>query len=186
MRAPSLSAVLVALVAMLLSGGATRADESSDVEIFEGPVPSAEELGSILYPEPRPEEVRTRGIIVRPAATAPDGPKSFGFLIQFAFDSSEILPASRPYLDQVGRMLNLDNLAERRLAIEGHTDASGSEAYNQKLSERRARAIASYLVTNHGVETSRLRAVGKGESRPLKGQDPLDPRNRRVEFRSAE
>lgn len=186
MRAPSLSAVLVALVAMLLSGGATHADETSDVEIFEGPVPSAEELGSILYPEPRPEEVRTRGIIVRPAATAPDGPKSFGFLIQFAFDSSEILPASRPYLDQVGRMLNLDNLAERRLAIEGHTDASGSEAYNQKLSERRARAIASYLVTNHGVETSRLRAVGKGESRSLKGRDPLDPRNRRVEFRSAE
>ncbi len=193
MRAPHPTTVFL-LLSVLVSAASARADEPGAVEIIEGPVPSAEELGRILYPESRTTEISTRGIGRRgivvtpdaPAAEAANRPRSFGLLIQFAFDSSEILPASRPYLDQVGRMLQLENLAGRRLIIEGHTDASGSAAYNQRLSEKRARAIRSYLVSSLGVEPGRLVALGKGESRLLEGRDPLDARNRRVEFRSAE
>ena len=184
-----------ALLALLLCAGLVRADEPGEVEIFEGPVPSAEELGKILYPEPSADEsstrgIRARGIMLTPggeAAPAPEEkPRSFGFLIQFGFDSYEILQDSRPYIDEVGRMLNLSGLADKRLVIVGHTDASGSGAYNLKLSRRRAEEIRNYLVTNHRVDHIRLQALGRGESQPLRGSDPFDPRNRRVEFRSAE
>ena len=99
--------------------------------------------------------------------------------------SYEILPDSRPYLDEVGRMLNLKGLVDKRLVIVGHTDASGSGTYNLKLSKRRAEEIRSYLVANHRVDHARLQALGRGESEPLRGNDPFDARNRRVEFRSA-
>ena len=189
------AALTSALLGVLLNAGAVRADESGEVEIFDGPVPSAEELGKILYAEPSAERdstrgIRTRGIMVSPsgkeAQAAEERPRSFGFLIRFGFDSYEILPDSRPYIDEVGRMLNLKGLADKRLVIVGHTDASGSRAYNLKLSRRRAEEIRNYLVTNHRVDRTRLQALGRGESQPLRGNDPYDARNRRVEFRSTE
>ena len=189
------AAVASALFAVALCAGPVRADQPGDVEIFDGPVPSAEELGKILYPKPSAERdstrgIKTRGIRVTPggdAAQAPEEkPRSFGFLIQFEFDSHEILPASRPYIDEVGRMLMLDGLADKQLVIVGHTDASGSGEYNLKLSTRRAEEIRNYLVTNHRVNRARLQALGRGESQPIRGSDPLDSKNRRVEFRSSE
>ena len=188
------AALTSALLGVLLSTAAVRADEPGQVEIFDGPVPSAEELGKILYAEPSAEGgsargIKTRGIMVTPgdkaAQAAEERPRSFGFLIQFGFDSYEILPDSRPYLDEVGRMLNLKGLVDKRLVIVGHTDASGSGTYNLKLSKRRAEEIRSYLVANHRVDRARLQALGRGESEPLRGNDPFDARNRRVEFRSA-
>jgi outer membrane protein OmpA-like peptidoglycan-associated protein len=173
-----MSRVALFLAATLVLGarpfvGAARAQ---DVQIFQGEPPKAETLAEMLYPEPR----RTRGIVIRPR------PQPFGFLIQFDFDSAEIRPVSRPYLDEVGKMLSLQKTARRRLIIEGHTDAIGPGAYNHRLSERRAAAVSQYLAVHHGVELTRLVTVGKGESSPLKDKDPLDPLNRRVQFLPAE
>jgi OOP family OmpA-OmpF porin len=77
-----------------------------------------------------------------------------------------------------------------RVTIEGYTDSKGTEAYNQKLSERRANAVKNYLVSR-GVEASRLDAVGKGESDPVapntkpNGKDNPEGRamNRRAELK---
>jgi outer membrane protein OmpA-like peptidoglycan-associated protein len=109
---------------------------------------------------------------------------SFGFLIHFAYDSTEILPASRPYLDSVGAMLRLPQAQGRKVTIVGHTDAKGSEQYNQVLSERRAKAVRAYLASEFGVTADQLQVMGEGESDPVAGADPYDADNRRVEFRA--
>jgi outer membrane protein OmpA-like peptidoglycan-associated protein len=107
---------------------------------------------------------------------------SFGFLIHFAYDSAEILPESRPYIDSVGAMLRLPEAQGRKLKIVGHTDARGSEQYNQTLSERRAAAVRSYLKAEFGVAADQLEIMGEGETAPVAGSDPNAAENRRVEF----
>ena len=58
------------------------------------------------------------------------------------------------------------NIDIELVLVTGHTDRIGSDAYNQKLSERRANAVKAYLVSQ-GVDAARLQAVGKGESEPV-------------------
>jgi len=78
------------------------------------------------------------------------------------------------------------------VSIDGHTDSKGADAYNQKLSERRAKAVQQYLMSR-GVESSRLSTVGKGEKEPIAenmkdGKDNSEGRamNRRVELKVEE
>jgi OOP family OmpA-OmpF porin len=70
------------------------------------------------------------------------------------------------------------------VTIVGHTDAKGSEQYNQVLSERRAKAVRAYLASEFGVAPDQLQVMGEGESDPVAGADPYDADNRRVEFRA--
>jgi outer membrane protein OmpA-like peptidoglycan-associated protein len=73
--------------------------------------------------------------------------------------------------------------AVQAVVIEGHTDARGSDAYNDQLSLKRAYAVKRYLVAMHSIDPGRLRALGMGEYAPLPGRDPMAPENRRVQFR---
>ena len=70
------------------------------------------------------------------------------------------------------------------LIIEGHTDATGPDAYNMKLSKARANAARSYLI-EQGIESSRLEATGYGETKPIATNKTKEGRaeNRRVEFK---
>lgn len=120
--------------------------------------------------------------IPEPDAAAPD---AFGFPIRFAFNSTEVLPNSRPYLDSVGEMLNLPEVQGKRVRVVGHTDASGPAGYNEDLSLRRAAAVRAYLETRFGVAPSRLEIISEGEGEPLPGLDPYAAANRRVEFHAA-
>jgi outer membrane protein OmpA-like peptidoglycan-associated protein len=74
--------------------------------------------------------------------------------------------------------------SEIKVEIEGHTDASGSEAHNLKLSQQRAESVRDYLVSK-GVEASRLVAKGYGESQPIADNDSPEgmAKNRRVELK---
>lgn len=102
--------------------------------------------------------------------------------ILFATNSDRIRPESTPTLEEIGAMLK-EHL-DLRIAIEGHTDSDGEEAYNLTLSERRAAAVKAFLVETYGVEESRLQTAGFGESRPA--ADNATPegkqQNRRVEL----
>ena len=111
-------------------------------------------------------------------APASDTATAVGFRINFAFNSAVIPPAHFSQLDRVADLLRQEPALS--LAVEGHTDAVGSAEYNIDLSRRRAVAVVRYLV-DHGVEASRLMAVGKGKTEPLVA-DPMDGRNRRVQF----
>lgn len=119
------------------------------------------------------------------ADTVSSRPSGFGFNIQFAFDSAEVLPESRPYLDQVGELLLSPQAQGQSVRILGHTDALGPMAYNDSLSERRAVAVRSYLMLRHGIPGDRLQVAWLGERQPLPGRAPHDPVNRRVEFHAA-
>jgi len=99
---------------------------------------------------------------------------------RFDFDSATLRPDAEPILDQLHAALAADPSASIR--IEGHTSSEGTEAYNQDLSERRARAVVDELV-RRGLEAGRLRSAGLGESRPVAPNDDESGRslNRRVE-----
>jgi outer membrane protein OmpA-like peptidoglycan-associated protein len=102
--------------------------------------------------------------------------------VNFDFDRAEIRPDARPILDQAAQRLR--QCSGERLQVEGHTDSIGADAYNQDLSERRARAVRDYLVSK-GVNGGRISSAGFGESRPISTNDTPEGRflNRRVEVR---
>lgn len=174
------------LIALCLNAAA----DAGDVKMFKQP-PSAEELGNILFSgKKRAPMMKTRSISFNKVETVMDQPlqqqvetaEAVGMPIKFAYNSDRILPESRPFLDQVGKMLSLPEWSQEKLVVEGHTDASGSERYNQYLSERRAAAVKRYLMQNYQVSAARLFVNGKGESSPLEGINPFDGANRRVQF----
>jgi OOP family OmpA-OmpF porin len=101
--------------------------------------------------------------------------------VNFDFDKAEIRPDAAIVLDEVVSILS--GRPEVRVRVEGHTDATGPEAYNQGLSERRATSVLEYLV-EHGIGAARLRAVGHGETKPIANNDTREGRalNRRVEL----
>lgn len=102
--------------------------------------------------------------------------------ITFAFDRSDIQPQFRPTLDQIAQTLGA--YPQTMIDIYGHTDSTGSDAYNQTLSEDRARSVANYLGTR-GVQPVRMATRGFGETQPIadNGTDAGQAANRRVEIR---
>jgi OOP family OmpA-OmpF porin len=101
--------------------------------------------------------------------------------VNFKLNSSELERDARNELDAVVKMLNDDQRI--RLSVEGHTDSSGADSYNQRLSQQRAEAVVDYLVKN-GISRSRLTARGYGETRPVADNNTPQGRasNRRVDL----
>jgi outer membrane protein OmpA-like peptidoglycan-associated protein len=101
--------------------------------------------------------------------------------VLFNVNSASLSQDSRRALDQVAEVLY--EYPKTAVVTQGHTDASGSETYNQELSERRAGSVADYLV-GRGVEGGRVTAVGYGESQPVSdnGSDEGRRKNRRVDI----
>ena len=107
--------------------------------------------------------------------------------VLFDFDKSDIRRDAEPVLARLANLI--EKLSQAPVEIEGHTDAMGSDAYNQSLSERRALSVKNYLVRGFGLDAERLQTTGYGESRPVapnshaNGSDNPSGRqlNRRVE-----
>ncbi|HEY0116591.1 MAG TPA: OmpA family protein [Allosphingosinicella sp.] len=102
--------------------------------------------------------------------------------ITFAYNRYDIQPQFRSTLDQVAG--TLQEYRSTAIDIYGHTDSTGSDAYNQTLSERRAQSVADYLV-GRGIDRVRLGTRGFGETQPIadNGTDEGRAANRRVELR---
>jgi len=102
--------------------------------------------------------------------------------IFFDFDKYELRPESHQELDRWVKFLTENR--ELQMEIHGHTDNVGTDAYNQKLSEKRVQAVADYLVEK-GIDPTRVPATGFGESQPVAGNDTPEGRqlNRRVEIK---
>ncbi len=101
--------------------------------------------------------------------------------VNFEFDKAALTANAKTLLD-----LTAEALAEApaiKVEVGGHTDAKGADAYNQKLSERRAQAVVDYLVSKD-IDPARMRATGYGESRPVADNETEEGReqNRRVEL----
>jgi OOP family OmpA-OmpF porin len=101
--------------------------------------------------------------------------------VNFDFDKSTIRRDAADTLDEAARILREEQQVS--VSVDGHTDARGTDEYNQRLSERRADAVKDYLV-RVGVGGGRLQAQGFGESRPVASNETEEGRaqNRRVEL----
>lgn len=101
--------------------------------------------------------------------------------VNFDFDKSDIRPDAVPILDQAAATLK--EYGDVSVSVNGYTDAIGTDAYNERLSLRRAEAVRAYL-ERHGVAASRLTVKGFGESNPVASNDTPEGRaqNRRVEL----
>jgi outer membrane protein OmpA-like peptidoglycan-associated protein len=102
--------------------------------------------------------------------------------ITFPVDSSAIRPQFRSTLDGVAQTLGSYN--QTYIDVLGHTDSTGSDAYNQALSERRAQSVADYL-SMRGVARARMGIRGYGETQPIAPNETEEGRsqNRRVEIK---
>lgn len=100
----------------------------------------------------------------------------------FDTDSAKLRPTADAKLQQVVEFAN--RYPEANLEVTGHTDDRGSDAYNQRLSERRAASVKTYLV-NKGIDADRIAAKGYGETMPIADNSTAEGRaaNRRVEVR---
>jgi len=122
--------------------------------------------------------VRTRGLSVQ-ARTEPH----INIQIRFDFDSARLRAGADRQLDEIAQALKHDALQDRHIVIEGHTDSTGTPAYNRKLSIRRSAAVRLELMAR-GIEGHRLSSLGFGETKPLADNTTEEGQalNRRVTF----
>lgn len=100
----------------------------------------------------------------------------------FSVNSSSIRPGLYAEIDRIAQVLS--SYPQTTITVTGHTDSSGSESYNQQLSERRAQSVKNALV-QRGIASERIQAIGCGESTPIADNNTESGRqkNRRVEVR---
>ncbi len=142
-------------------------------------------------PAPKPSAPAAPGAPAKPASpTAPAGKPAPASMKQtiviqadalFDFDKSVVRPDGKKSIDDA--MAKLAGVDVEMVIATGHTDSVGTDAYNQKLSERRAAAVKAYLVSK-GMPSSKITTIGKGESQPVATNKTKEGRqkNRRVDI----
>ena len=133
-------------------------------------------------PAPAPAPTPRQEVTPAPAKPKPVAEKvTFAADVLFDFDKSVVKPEGKSKLDDLSNKVRGINL-EVVIAI-GHADSIGSDAYNQKLSVRRAESVKAYLVSK-GIEPNRVYTEGKGEKQPVADNKTREGRakNRRVEI----
>jgi OmpA-OmpF porin, OOP family len=145
-------------------------------------IPSTEEMIQRLTTPPDQLPMTMRGItVIKPTGGAPQRP-NIDLAVNFEFNSARLTPDGELILDNLGHALRDPRLDAAHFSIAGHTDAVGSAAYNQTLSERRAEAVRRYLMEKCGVSAARLTAAGFGLTQLLDPGNPTSAINRRVEI----
>lgn len=99
---------------------------------------------------------------------------------KFEQGKADLAEDAKFVLHDLAKVMNKN--PEVKLKIQGHTSAEGDAAYNQKLSEARAKAAVDFLVEQKGVDINRLSYEGLGSSMPKIAENPMAPENRRTEF----
>ena len=139
-------------------------------------------IGAYMDKQERELRARTAGTDVQVIRQGDELVLNMPSGITFAYNDAAVQPQFRPTLDQVAGVLA--QYEQTYVDVYGHTDSSGTDAYNQTLSERRATSVADYLA-GHGVQSARLGTRGFGESQPVASNETEDGRaaNRRVEIK---
>jgi OmpA-OmpF porin, OOP family len=166
----------LALVGTLMALGLpARAADDNNVDVG-SKVPTADDIKQGLFPDDECEQLKAAGF------------KCMGFkppvrfslpAASFKIGSAELPEQVMRQLDAFAGVLRTRQSADRKVRVEGHADASGDNALNMELSQKRAEAAKQYLV-DKGVNPGLLHAVGMGAKAP---KDPLNPtaaENRRV------
>ncbi|MDP3077413.1 OmpA family protein [Bradyrhizobium sp.] len=144
------------------------------------PVISAEEGRFVQKIRGRPSRSLSATEREEIAVLAKDKP-NIDLEITFDYNSAEISAKSLASVQALGKALSSSDLKGSTFIVAGHTDAAGSEGYNQDLSERRADSIKRYLTDKFGIAGADLVTVGYGESKLKDPSQPLAEANRRVQ-----
>lgn len=153
---------------------------------------TAEELEALFATQ------KTRGLVIVPSAQAPEvtpenaiTPAAYVELakneqvniqVSFDFDSAVLRDDQKPKLEVLCKVMAKIDVDVFRIV--GHTDASGSADYNERLSLLRAQEVKRHMVTECGIPEAQLQAVGVGEQFPFNTSEPRADENRRVEFQA--
>jgi outer membrane protein OmpA-like peptidoglycan-associated protein len=126
-------------------------------------------------------------MVVVKAADMADALDTKGFIdlygVYFDTDKAEVKPESTATLDEIASLLKIDR--SLKLEISGHTDNTGSKDHNLKLSQARADAVKTILVSKYGIDAGRLTTKGYGDTKPVvpNTSEANKAKNRRVELR---
>ena len=167
----------VLLVAVAFAAGCATQQEA--------PKPAPQPAPRATTPAPAPAPMPTQEVKPAPKPQAKPKPVAekvtFAADVLFDFDKSVVKPEGKSKLDDLANKVKGINL-EVVIAI-GHADSIGGDAYNQKLSVRRAESVKAYLVSK-GIEANRVYTEGKGEKQPVAENKTAGGRakNRRVEI----
>jgi outer membrane protein OmpA-like peptidoglycan-associated protein len=147
---------------------------------------SREQILEALTPKPAVPSLAnqlrsSRSLTVDNYAVAAQPKPAIDLEVFFDFNSATITSQAEPQLRELGAALADPSLKGAAISIGGHTDAVGGDAFNKKLSERRAAMIKQYLVKNFPLSAANVRTVGYGKSKPKNQSDLNAPENRRVE-----
>jgi OmpA-OmpF porin, OOP family len=171
--------LLALLVAAVFAAACATTEEPK-------PAPKPEAPAPVAPPPPTAKPAPAPAPIAKPEPKPAGKPKpvaekvTFAADVLFDFDKSVIKPEGRSKLDDLANKVRGINL-EVIIAI-GHADSIGSDAYNQRLSVRRAESVKAYMVSK-GLEANRVYTEGKGEKQPVANNKTADGRakNRRTE-----
>jgi outer membrane protein OmpA-like peptidoglycan-associated protein len=170
MRLSGLAATLIILASVPVAFAQTPAQP-----------PSPDEITCQLDPSCATGHVKRRSIDPSEVKAQPKQ-NAINLNVPFEFNSAVLQTDARITLDNLGKALTDPRLAGYSFLIGGHTDAKGSQSYNKVLSERRAKAVREYLMTNFSIPANRLKAEGFGSLQLLDGAHPEDGVNRRVQI----
>lgn len=184
---------LACIAVAAIGGGAVAEDNHgapSQADIERGLMPKMRglpTLGTAPAPAPGPSPGYVPATLPSSAPAAPSAshpgterPSVVLNTITFEFGSAQLRPESIETLRNLGQALNQGLKDEKAFLIEGHTDRTGSAAYNDVLSKQRADAVKDYLVKELGVSPERLQTLGKSFSDPIDPKNPNAAENRRV------
>jgi OOP family OmpA-OmpF porin len=139
--------------------------------------------GLVIVPQGQAEEVKPQTeVVAEDTYVEVDKADQVNVSISFDFDSAALRADQKPKLAGLCEAMKSVDVA--LFQIIGHTDSSGSAAYNENLSLLRAQEVKRHMVSSCGIDENRLRAIGLGESAPFDTSDPRSDANRRVEFQA--
>jgi len=187
----------------MLSSGAARAEDATEDQILRALTPEAKpqpltrslSMGPPAQTDPsaaeaenkllqslrnRPSRSLSMGEREQIAAVVKDKPK-IDLEINFDYNSDRISAKSLPSVRALGRALANPDLKGSTFILAGHTDAAGSDPFNQELSERRADSIKRFLVEKASIPSADLVTVGFGKTKLKDPANPLAEVNRRVQ-----
>ena len=183
------------LTCMIIAGFGFTVPTSGQAQ--SGTEMSAEEMANAF------KKQKTRGLVIVPSAQQPaataettevataaaptnyaavDKADQVNIQISFDFDSAALREDQKPKLAALCQAMQSVDVSV--FQIIGHTDSSGKAKYNERLSLLRAQEVKHHLVSDCGIDETRLEAVGLGESAPYDSANPRGDINRRVEFQA--
>jgi OOP family OmpA-OmpF porin len=146
------------------------------------PAPAVTRVSMSGPPAPPAEAPKPVPVAAPAPKPAPVAPVVSEVLLQFEFDKSDLTAEAKARLDDAVAALKANGQGGVSFALEGHADASGSERYNDKLSQARAETVRRHLAEQHQIAADKISVASFGESKPAASNETPEGRaqNRRV------